>query len=655
MRIMWALFIVCSAILMPYNASAITAATFFTPGECDSSVSINRPVECDTVQVPLDHDNPTGGTISLPIMVVRSAIANSNAPLYLLQGGPGGDTIDTFSYLIEKIDTLLPDDRDIIFYEQRGTTNATPALDCPEVHKLGITLLPEDISYAEGSKRYITAYEQCINRLRQDGIDLSLFNSRQNAFDLIYIAEQLGHDQIDLYGVSYGSLLAQHITRLKPDLIRSLVIDGVVPPNESVDARVYQSRHDALEAIFRDCENAPDCAKAYPTLRQNYTDVMADYAKNPRMWELTDPMDRTVTRTAFVDNHALQGWLFGWMYNDQLVRYIPFMLTELANGRTDQVRYFASFSVFDDSMAEMMYMSTTCSEEAPVAIADYVIPADNLIPLIDDELENDVVYRQTLCDMSQVTPLDASFSAEFRTNVPTLIVSGRYDPITPAVFGDIVAKSVPQATHIVIPSGAHGAMLSNACAADIAKAFWANPSATLDTSCVATQRTQFATPDAFIVTDFVANTAQLNDNAIIDWILIGSAFVIFIVGLFVRIGRGLVRIMMRTPAPLKVIQQQRFMQTGIIISGLLFIGYLVWQLAWIVLSYDYALFFGIPDPFMIVRISAWIFMGLTLINIISAFRAFRQPHMPWYSIVFACMIMLSGIAVSVAMLRGGIY
>jgi hypothetical protein len=342
------------------------------------------------------------------------------------------------------------------------------------------------------------------------------------------------------------------------------------------------------------------------------------------------------------------------MYDDQLVRYVPLMLTELANERTDTVRFFMSFNVFNDSIAEMMYMSTQCSEEALVPTGDYVIPADNLIPLADGELENDLRYRQVLCELSQVTPLDASFNAEFRTDVPTLIVSGRYDPITPAVFGDIVAGSVPQATHIVIPNGAHGAMLSNACAADIAKAFWANPTQTLDTSCVAEQRTQFVTADTLIDTDFISNSAQLDDRVIIDWVAIGGGLVLLILAFFGRIVRALWRLLRGQSPQSASIRQQRIVQTGVIITGIALVSYLLWQMVWLTLTYDYAIFFGIPDPMMIIRIGTWVFLGLTAINVISALRAFRQ-RMSWYSVVFACMIMLSSIAISVAFVRNGIY
>ncbi len=626
----------------------------FISSECTTTVAIDRTVECGTMKVPLDHDDASKGTASLPIMVIKAVNETNAAPLYLLQGGPGGDTIETFAFLVSKVDSLLPDDRDIVFYEQRGTTNATPALDCPESHELGISLLGEDISYGAAMDQYTEAYNQCIDRLRSEGVDFSLFNSRQNALDTIFIAAQLGHEQIDLYGVSYGSLLAQHITRLKPSLIRSLVIDGVVPVSVSFNDRVYESRHNAFTAILDDCANETTCAATYPNLKQTYTEVMASFAKEPRFWQIADPADSTVTKTVRVDNFVLQGWLFNWMYDDQIVRYIPLLLTQIANNQTEQVRTFASFIVFNDSLAEMMYMSTICSEESTVETR-YILPEGNLFPPMEGELENDPKFRLTLCVMSEVKPLDASLLVPFTTDVPMLIVSGRYDPITPPIFGDMVAQNNPDATHIVIPNGAHGAMLSNACAADIAKAFWADPTRTLDTSCVAEQRTNFVEPNEIIVTPFIAQSAQLDEDVIATWAILGISYVVLLLAFFARIARSFIRWISGRVAPTWQLRQQHLSQMLVIISGLTLTSYILWQLTWLVITVDYALFFGIPDTAMIIQYGVMVFVGITAINLLSAFIASRSRQMAWYSSFFAGLILLSSIGLSIAFYMSGMY
>ncbi|MBM4411915.1 MAG: alpha/beta fold hydrolase [Chloroflexi bacterium] len=644
----WLLTIFMPTPLLPAQTSN------FISSECTASVAIDRTVECGTIKVPLNHDDTSKGTASLPIMVVKSNSETNAAPLYLLQGGPGGDTIETFAFLASKVDSLLPDDRDIVFYEQRGTTDATPALDCPESHELGISLLREDISYGEAMDKYTDAYNQCIDRLRGEGVDFSLFNSRQNALDTIYIAEQLGHEQIDLYGVSYGSLLAQHITRLKPSLIRSLVIDGVVPVSVSFNDRVYESRHNAFTAILNDCANDATCAASYPNLVQTYTEIMASFAKEPRLWQISDPADPTITKSVRVDNFVLQGWLFNWMYDDQIVRFIPMLLTQIANNQTDQVRTFASFIVFNDGLAEMMYMSTICSEESSVETR-YILPEGNLLPPMEGELENDPKFRLTICVMSEVKPLDASMLVPFTTDVPMLIVSGRYDPITPPLFGDMVAQNNPDATHIVIPNGAHGAMLSNACAADIAKAFWANPTGTLDTSCVAGERTNFVEPNEIIETTFISQSAQLVEDVLFTWVILGSSYVVLLLAFFARIARTFIRWIRGKAAPVWQVRQQHWSQMLVIISGVTLTSYLLWELFWLTARVDYALFFGIPDAAMTIQYGVMVFVGITVINLLSAMIASRTRQMAWYSSFFSGFILMSSVGLTIAFYLIGIY
>ncbi len=64
----------------------------------------------------------------------------------------------------------------------------------------------------------------------QEGTDLAAYNSLENAADIEALRTALGYDQINLYGVSYGTLLALHALRLYPGALRSVILDGVVPP-----------------------------------------------------------------------------------------------------------------------------------------------------------------------------------------------------------------------------------------------------------------------------------------------------------------------------------------------------------------------------------------------------------------------------------------
>ena len=191
--------------------------------------------------------------------------------------------------------------------------------------------------------------------------------------------------------------------------------------------------------------------------------------------------------------------------------------------------------------------------------------------------------------------------------------------------------------------------------ASIAKSLWDDPTAPLDTSCVATQQSYFVNPNDLILTDFATQTAQLNANVYPSLIIIGTAFMTFLFVLLIRILRTLVQLVRRQAPQPAVIRAQKFMQTLVSIGGMAVIGYLLVQLAILITNYDYSLFFGISDPDMTIRWAIWGFMGLTLLNVFSAIRALTHGSMRWQSVVVAGIIVLSSVGLSIAFITNQLY
>ena len=80
------------------------------------------------------------------------------------------------------------------------------------------------------------------------------------------------------------------------------------------------------------------------------------------------------------------------------------------------------------------------------------------------------------------------------SDVPTLLMSGRYDPVTPASFAERAARTLPHSAHLVFRSGGHAVTFWFTCARDAAAAFFENP----DPSAVADPRCRdFSRPAAF--------------------------------------------------------------------------------------------------------------------------------------------------------------
>ncbi|HMR67777.1 MAG TPA: alpha/beta hydrolase, partial [Anaerolineae bacterium] len=190
--------------------------------------------ECGYLIVPEQRVQPTDKTIKLGIVIIKSTSATPAEPLVMAQGGPGGSSIELYRYLAspnDPVGQMLRADRDLIAFEQRGTRYSEPFLFCDEVLDLTLRGFQENFSDEEEQRLNLEAYNACKTRLVNQGDNLAAFNSEENAHDVAALAQTLGYEQISFYGVSYGTMLGQHLVRLHPDVVRTFTLDAIVPLN----------------------------------------------------------------------------------------------------------------------------------------------------------------------------------------------------------------------------------------------------------------------------------------------------------------------------------------------------------------------------------------------------------------------------------------
>ena len=95
---------------------------------------------------------------------------------------------------------------------------------------------------------------------------MAAYNTTENAADVDDLRRALGYEQINLFGVSYGTMLAQVIVRDQADHIRSAVLDSAYPIWEYVMADAPVSLTHYFDTIFANCANDFVCRTAYPDL-----------------------------------------------------------------------------------------------------------------------------------------------------------------------------------------------------------------------------------------------------------------------------------------------------------------------------------------------------------------------------------------------------
>ena len=79
--------------------------------------------------------------------------------------------------------------------------------------------------------------------------------------------------------------------------------------------------------------------------------------------------------------------------------------------------------------------------------------------------------------------------------MPTLILSGAYDSLTPVSWNKSAFVTLPNGAFVLAPMSGHGVITYSQCAQRVAQAFIANPVEPPDTSCFADLAPQWVLPN----------------------------------------------------------------------------------------------------------------------------------------------------------------
>ena len=248
----------------------------FEPAPCDGVAPVDPRVECGVLTVPVDRDHPKRGDVTLPVATIRSAAPDPLPdPIIFFVGGPGGPG----RVIARRImDLNLGGRRDVILFDQRGTGQSTPSLDCPEqVEVVWQTFGAAQDPQAEADG-FREALATCRKRLASSGVDLDAYDTPTTTDDAADLRTALGINRWNLWGGSYGTEVALEMLRRHPEGVRSAVIDSVVPTDEPADASEHlKVAERALAKLFTGCASDPKCSAAYPTLKDDFNALVAEW------------------------------------------------------------------------------------------------------------------------------------------------------------------------------------------------------------------------------------------------------------------------------------------------------------------------------------------------------------------------------------------
>ncbi len=453
----------------------------FETTDCWFTKPQGRDVECGWLIVPEDHAKPNGNTIKLAVARFKSDAAQPEPdPIVYLEGGPGASPLRGTGLQFDAVFGPFAAKRDVILFDQRGTGYSQPSLDCPEIKQETLDTLDQNLSLAQSADSSAKAAAQCHDRLAKTGVNLALYNSVQNAADVEALRRALGYDKINLYGTSYGTRLALETLRDFPNGIRSVVIDGVLPPQADPFAQIPANGEQALQGVFNACAADATCNQNYPNLRQVLSDLKAKFDKDPLKLEVA--LRTGERREELINGDDLIGTLFQGIYLTSLIPDYPRIIYEVRDGNYDMLAGLASLNpAFSDDFSDGMYYSVFCQEEVPFT---NVGELDTFLKQNPDfaALGQKDVFQA--CKLWNVPPAPATENQAVTSDVPTLVLSGEFDPITPPAYGKEAAQTLSKSFFFQIPRAGHGASASEDCPRNMAVAFFDDPTQKPDDSCL---------------------------------------------------------------------------------------------------------------------------------------------------------------------------
>jgi len=413
--------------------------------ECRISAGRGFPgikARCGTLERHEDPSDPSSPLLQLYVAVVPAlTLEPAPDPFVPIAGGPGqASTVfyANFAAAFEKVRR----NRDIVLMDQRGTGKSA-AMTCDVDEEI----IEGRFSY----EKTVADTETCLAALPHDP---RFFTTSVAVADLEALRVALGYTQFNLYGISYGSRVAQHFLRQHPESTRSVVLDGVVAPQMALGPDIAIDAQNTLDIIFDRCAEDFHCAQRFPDIRMELANLKLRLAEEPITLTLPNPVTGHVDSLDFGDAE-MAGALRLLSYHPTTAALLPLLIHEAANENFAPLA--AQFMVIAENMSEAinigMHNAVVCTEDAPY-FAGEGVTRDALDATYIGPIQLDALAA--MCSVWPPGVMDDGFKTAVSSDVPVLLLSGEADPVTPPAYAELAAVDLGNARHLIGRKQGHG-------------------------------------------------------------------------------------------------------------------------------------------------------------------------------------------------------
>ncbi len=461
-------------------------------------------IECGLLQVPENRENPDSRFIELHFVKLNStwdddqlgedgdedetglAPGKRDDPIVYLTGGPGAHV----TYYIKRFkDHGIRKHRDMYILEQRGIGYSDDFCAFYNTRKPEVGNVA---TFEEHLEAGLAAVTDCAVNAVAHGVDLSGYNSFENARDVKALRIALGFDQWNVWGISYGTILGQAYIKVDPEGIQAIVLDAIVPLDIRGNAwawRTVKWYDRDLQKLDDLCQAQPDCARHYPDLGERIRQATLSVRNNPIGVEVKDT-ENYPSGKAYFFTDVVAFLPFTFMYEQSNYPGLPGLIYAWADAveRRDETLFKAialvSGAFFDGSrgMANAIFCTDADAEVQAIAGQEDI----EEFPILGPSIASARSYKQRaeLCWELGMIPRDAEEYAPVETDLPALLIEGNMDPITPPPLAKAILPGFSNGTYVEFPFAGHGPSRSVECAGDMLNAFFDNPTVEPNLSCI---------------------------------------------------------------------------------------------------------------------------------------------------------------------------
>lgn len=459
-------------------------------GPCPVTAPTPVEVECGTLTVP-ESRGAGDRQVQMAVVRLKATGAPVQDPVLYLEGGPGGSAIAGIEAWTDPPSPIL-EHHDVILVDPRGTGYSSPRLTCD----------PEFDDPANEAVPKTTLLGRCHQRLVDGGIALDRYNTSDTAADLVDLRSALDIGQWNVLGVSYGTRLALALMARDPAGTRSAVLDSVYPAGVLALDDEPTNAYAALHALLAGCVADRSCAAAYPDLEARLLRTVRDLDRQPVTINVDDGDGGS--KPIEFQGFDLVDHLFLGLYSNELIPDIPHAIDLAATGDLQGAVGLlapettpgantpdsmpagpggpdASLSPARPGDSDGLYYAVECRESAPHNSPTGVEAASQDIPAaLREDLVAGAVGELDSCAAWPVTaqPLDPVAS-----DVPTLLLGGTYDPITPPRWAHEAARTLSRSEVVELPGLGHGTIDGGPCPLEMITAFLDAPTTSVSGLC----------------------------------------------------------------------------------------------------------------------------------------------------------------------------